>query len=244
MTVDAGHAGDGTPRYALLPGDPGRVARLLEHLQDPVVLQDEPPFVEAVGHLEGVPVLVAATGMGGPSVVTSVTRLAARGVDTFVRVGGAGSVAADVAMHEIIVASGAVRHEGASSYVLPPSWPAVADPTVVDALLRAAVSQGQTVRCGVLHTKDSFFGEVDPASSAVENELRSAWHSWQRLGVLASEMEAAILFCLASRHGWRAGAVVKLNEVGDHDGAAWTDDSDLCRLAVAGMGEMVRGDRD
>ena len=236
-------AGDGTPRYALLPGDPGRVHRLLEHLQDAVVTQHEPPFVEAVGHVDGVRVLVAATGMGGPSVVASVTRLAARGVDTFVRVGGAGPVAADVAAHEIIVASGAVRHEGASAYVLPPSWPAVADPTVVDALLRAAASQKVAVRCGVLHTKDSFFGEVDPASSAVENELRSAWRSWQRLGVLASEMEASVLFCMASRYAWRAGAVVKVNDIGDHDGAAWTDDGDLCQLAVAGMAELVRGDR-
>ncbi len=235
--------GEGVPRYALLPGDPGRVHRLLEHLQDALVTQDEPPFVEAVGNLDGVPVLVAATGMGGPSVVTSVTRLAARGVDTFVRVGGAGPVAADVAAHEIVVASGAVRHEGASTYVLVPSWPAVADPTVVDALLRAAASQGRDVRCGVLHTKDSFFGEVDPASSAVEDELRSAWRSWQRLGVLASEMEASVLFCLASRYGWRAGAIIKVNAIGDHDGAAWIDDGDLCRLAVAGMAELVRGDR-
>ncbi len=239
MTVDAVAA---TPRYALLPGDPGRVERLLEHLQDPVVTRHAPPFVEAVGTLDGTPVLVAATGMGGPSVAVSVTLLAERGVDTFLRVGGAGHVAADVATSDIIVASGAVRHEGASAYLLPPSWPAVADPTVVDALLHAAASQGQAVRCGVLHTKDSFFGEVDPASSAVEDELRSAWRAWQRLGVLASEMEAAVLFSMASRHGWRAGAIVKINDI-SHDGAAWTDDGDLCRLAVAGMGEIVRGDR-
>lgn len=236
-------AGPGAPRYALLPGDPGRVERLLEHLQDPVVTQHEPPFVEAVGNLDGTPVLVAATGMGGPSVAVSVARLAARGADTFLRVGGAGPVTTDVTAHEIVVASGAVRHEGASASFLPPTWPAVADPTVVDALLRAAANQGRAVRCGVLHTKDSFFGEVDPASSAVEDGLLSAWRSWQRLGVLASEMEASVLFCMASRNGWRAGAVVKVNDIGDHDGDAWTDDSDLCRLAVAGMAELVRGDR-
>lgn len=235
--------GDGVPRYALLPGDPGRVHRLLEHLEDAVITQEEPPFVEARGYLDGVPVLVASTGMGGPSVVTSVTRLAARGVDTFLRVGGAGPVAPHVVAHDIVVASAAVRHEGASAYLLTPPWPAVAHPSVVDAVLHAADRQGREVRCGVLHTKDSFFGEVDPASSAVEDELRSAWRSWQRLGVLASEMEASVLFCLASRHGWRAGAVVKVNAIGDHDGAAWVDDADLCRLAVGGMAELVRGDR-
>lgn len=230
-------------RYALLPGDPGRVARLLDHLEGAVVIQPAPPFVEAMGYLNGTPVVVAATGMGGPSVAVIVNRLAERGVDTFLRVGGAGPVAPDVAASEIIVASGAVRHEGASAHAAPPAWPAVADPAVVDAILTAASAEGRSVRCGVLHTKDSFFGEVDPASSPIEDELRSAWRSWQRLGVLASEMEASVLFCLSSRHGWRAGAVIKVNAIGDHDGAAWTDDEDLCRLAVGGMAELIKADR-
>jgi len=215
---------------------------LLAHLEDGVVTQHKPPFVEAVGRVDGTLVLVAATGMGGPSVALSVGRLVARGVDTLVRVGGAGPVSPDVGTHEIVVASAAVRHEGASSHFLPVAAPAVADPGVVDALLRAARAQGRAVRCGVVHTKDSFFGEVDPASTPLEDELRSAWRSWQRLGVLASEMEAAVLFCLATRHGARAGAVVKVNDIGDN-GAAWTDDDDLCRLAVAGMAELIRSDR-
>lgn len=234
------------PRYVLLPGDPSRVQRLLEHLDDPWVTHDEPPFVEGRGTIEGTPVLVAATGMGGPSVAVSVAGLAARGADTFLRVGGAGPVAAHVGTGDIILASAAVRHEGASAYALPGAWPAVADPVIVDAVLRAARSAGPagpSVRCGVLHTKDSFFGEVDPASSPVEDQLRAAWRSWQHLDVLASEMEASVLFCLATRHGWRAGAVVKVNDVEDHAGAAWTDDEDLCHLAAAGMAEVVRGDR-
>ncbi|MGI8434844.1 MAG: uridine phosphorylase [Nocardioidaceae bacterium] len=230
-------------RYALLPGDPGRVRRLLEHMEDTVVTQHAPPFVEAVGRVDGAPVLVAATGMGGPSVAVRFNQLAERGVDTFLRVGGAGPVAHSVAASEIVVASGAVRHEGASTHALPLSWPAVADPDLVDALLRAASSESRSVRCGVLHTKDSFFGEVDPASSPIEQELRTAWRSWQRLDVLASEMEASVLFCLATKRGLRAGAVVKVNDVGDHDGSAWTDDWDLCHLAVAGMAEVMRGDR-
>lgn len=230
-------------RYALLPGDPGRVERLTRHLEEPSVTRPGPPLVEAAGRLDGAEVLVVATGMGGPSTVTTVQTLAARGVDTFLRVGGAGPVAAGVAADEIVVASAAVRHEGASAAFLPPTWPAVAHPALVEALLRAARSQGRPVRCGVIHTKDSFFGEVDPASSPVEDALRSAWQSWRRLGVLASEMEAAALFSLATAHGWRAGAVVKVNDVADTDGAAWVDDDDLCQLAVGALAQLVEDDR-
>lgn len=232
-----------TSRYALLPGDPGRVERLLRQLDDTAVIAEEPPFVMGTGTLDGTPVIVAATGMGGPSVAHMVQRLADRGIDTFIRVGGAGPVIDQVRPNEIVVASAAVRHEGTSSALIADSWPAIASPSVVQALLAAAANNGVTVRCGVVHTKDSFFGEVDPASSPVEAQLRASWRTWQRLGVLASEMEASVLFALAIARGWRAGAIVKINDIEGQDGSAWTDDEDLCALAVAGLARLIHNDR-
>jgi uridine phosphorylase len=230
------------PRYALIPGDPSRVHRLLAQLDDAHVDETSSRLVEGIGFVAGLPVLVAATGMGGPSVVEAVHHLAARGVDTLIRVGGAGPVTEGVAAGDIIVASAAVRHEGASRHLLPLSYPAVADPDVSEALLAAAQVHSRS-RIGVVHTKDSFFGEVDPASSPVEGELRAAWLAWQRLGVLASEMETSVLFCLALQQGLRAGAILEVNAVGDHAGAAWTDDDDLCHIAVDGLAHLIQVDR-
>lgn len=234
---------DSPPRYALVPGDPSRVHRLLEHLDDARVVDRPAWLAEGAGTVAGEPVVVAATGMGCPSVVRSVRQLADRGVDTFIRVGGAGPVRDGVAAGDLVVASAAVRHEGASRSLLPPSFPAVADPVVTEALLAAARERRPSAWCGVAHTKDSFFGEVDPGSSPVEPELRAAWQAWQRLGVLASEMEASVLFCLALREGWRAGAVLKVNAIGDHAGEAWRDDEDLCRVAVDGLARLIGTDR-
>ena len=231
------------PRYALIPGDPSRVHRLLELLDDSHVAEGSAALAEGAGTVSGEPVVVTATGMGGPSVVESVRLLAERGVDTFIRVGGAGPVSEGVVAGDIVVASAAVRHEGASRSLLPPSFPAVADPVVTEALLAAAVERRPSTLCGVAHTKDSFFGEVDPASSPVEGELRAAWQAWQRLGVLASEMEASVLYCFATRQGLRAGAVLKVNAIGDHAGEAWRDDEDLCRVAVEGLARLIAVDR-
>lgn len=215
--------------------------RLLAHLEDEQIAETSPLLAEGTGSVAGSPVVVAATGMGGPSVVEAVQHLAARGVDTFIRVGGAGPVREDVAAGDFVVASAAVRHEGTSRHLLPANFPAVADPDVSQALLAAAQEHART-RIGVVHTKDSFFGEVDPASSPVESELRVAWLAWRRLGVLASEMEASVLFCLALARGLRAGAVVKVNAVGDHAGAVWADDDDLCRIAVNGLVRLIQVD--
>lgn len=229
-------------RYALIPGDPSRVHRLLDHLDSAELVAGTSFLAEGTGIVAGESVIVAATGMGGPSVVETVRQLADRGIDTLIRVGGAGPVAEHVVAGDIVVASAAVRHEGASRSLLPPSFPAVANPVVTEALLAAAVERRPQALCGVVHTKDSFFGEVDPASSPVEAELRAAWLAWQRLGVLASEMEASVLFCLAAREGLRAGTVLKVNAIGDHAGEAWRDDEDLCRIAVEGLARVIGAD--
>jgi len=224
---------------ALLPGDPDRVGRLAALLDDPRTLYARAPLVVTAGELRGAPVLVASTGMGGPSTVLVTEALAAHGVRTFLRVGGAGPVAEGVGHEELLVATAAVRTEGTSAGFLPPGWPAVASPDVVAALLDAAGRAGVAVRTGVLHTKDSFYGEVEPASSPVEHALRAQWTAWQRLGVLGSEMEAAALFALCSARGWGAGAVVKVNDASGSAEAKWSGDEDLCALAVAGLAVLL-----
>lgn len=229
-------------RYVLLPGDPGRVHRLAVRLDEGRIIEDGGSMVRATGRLAGVEVIVAATGMGGPSTAATLQVLGDEGCDTFLRVGGAGPVIDEVLVNEIVIGTAAVRHEGASHHFLSPAWPAVADLGMVAALREAADEVGHEVRCGVLHTKDSFFGELDPDSSPIADELHRHWRAMQRLGVLASEMEAATLFAMALARGWRAGAVVKINDPDGSLGTTWTGDEDLCDLAVHGLERLIRSD--
>ena len=242
MRLDLGAAVDGAG-YAILPGDPGRVARLAEHLHDVVPLLEEGPVVAVRGRIEDEDVIVSSTGMGGPSTLLVAEALGAAGVSTFLRVGGGGPVTPGVPLDRLVVATGAVRHEGSSGHLVPAAWPAVAHPALVDAAVAAAERLELQVQTGVVHTKDSFFGEIEPSSSPVEAELRARWDAWCRLGVLASEMEAAPLFALAVARGWRAGAVVKINDVSAGAGKQWSGDEDLCALACATVLGLIRGDR-
>jgi uridine phosphorylase len=206
-------------------------------------LLDDGPVTAVRGVVAGAAVVAASTGMGGPAVAAVCELLADAGVDTFLRVGGAGPVADGVGVDRMIVATGAVRHEGTSVHFLPEAWPAVATPALVEASLRAARVLDFEVELGVVHTKDSFFGETDPGSSPVESEIRAAWSAWCRLGVLGSEMEAAPLFAMATRRGWRAGAVVKINDVDAPTGQHWSGDEDLCAFAVETLRELIGADR-
>ena len=54
-------------RYVLLPGDPGRVPKIAAYLEQAVLVSQNREFTIYSGLLDGVPVSVASTGIGGAS---------------------------------------------------------------------------------------------------------------------------------------------------------------------------------
>ena len=79
---------------------------------------------------------------------------------------------------------------------------------VVDALSRAAKARGFNFAEGIAQCKDSFYGQHDPDSMPNSARLHERWEAWRKAGVMASEMETAALFVIASIRGVRAGAVM------------------------------------
>jgi uridine phosphorylase len=133
--------------------------------------------------------------------------LASVGVKTFIRVGTCGGIAPDVVASDIVIATGAVRHEGTSREYMPIEYPAVPDFSVVTALVKAAGQNGFRYHTGVVQCKDSFYGQHSPERMPVCAELLYKWETWKRAGVLASEMESAALFCCAAALGVRCAGV-------------------------------------
>lgn len=99
-------------RYAILPGDPGRVEAIAARLESPHFLAQNREYTSWLGTLCGRPVLVMSTGMGGPSTAIAVEELVQTGVHTFIRVGTCGGMAQRVMGGDLVVAQAAVRMEG------------------------------------------------------------------------------------------------------------------------------------
>ena len=195
-------------RYVLLPGDPGRCALIAEHFDDAVRVAQNREFTTYTGTLLGEKVSVTSTGIGGPSTAIAVEELAAIGADTFIRVGTSGGMQPCTQIGDLVIATAAVRDEGTSSQYMPVEFPAVADPDVVWALRRAAHRVGARHHVGIVHSKDSFYGEVQPKRMPIAKRLLERWQAWVQGGVLCSEMEAATLFVVSSVLGKRASAVL------------------------------------
>ena len=202
IQVGAGEVG----RYVILPGDPKRCAKIAAYFDDARLVADSREYVTYTGYLDGVKVSVTSTGIGGPSASIAMEELVKCGADTFIRVGTCGGVQLDVKSGDVVVASGAIRMEGTSKEYAPIEFPAVPDLTVTNALVKAVKSKGYPFHTGVVQCKDSFYGQHEPERKPVGYDLLHKWEAWKQLGCLASEMESAALFVVASSLGVRVGS--------------------------------------
>ena len=235
-------------RYCILPGDPGRCAKIAKYFDNPVRVMVNREYETWTGTLLGEKVSVTSTGLGGPSASIAMEELAAIGADTFLRVGTCGGIKLDVVSGDVVVATGAIRMEGTSREYAPIEFPAVADFAVTSALVEAAKKSGKKWHVGVVQCKDSFYGQHSPARMPVSYELQNKWEAWKRLGVLASEMESAALFTVAAALGVRCGSAFHvvwnqernaagLDQMESHD----TDGA--IRVTIEAIKTLIRQDR-
>ena len=202
-------------RYVLLPGDPFRTDYIASFLDDAKLVAHNREHKTWTGSLLGVPVSVTSTGMGGPSAAIAIEELIHCGADTFIRIGTAGRLCPESQDKSIqgIIATGAVRAEGLTGEYVPYEYPAIADRHVVAALADSAEEFGYNFKEGIVHCKDSFYGQIDPDGLPNGEMLKGKWLAWERSRVMATEMETATLFIIASIRGCRAGSILSFQSM-------------------------------
>ena len=125
-------------RYVIMPGDPKRCALIAKYFDDPKLIADNREYVTYTGTLDGTPVSVTSTGIGGPSASIAMEELVMSGADTFIRIGTCGGMDINVKSGDLVIANGAIRMEGTSREYAPIEFPAVPDFDVTNALAAAA----------------------------------------------------------------------------------------------------------
>ncbi|MFA5468461.1 MAG: uridine phosphorylase [Sphaerochaetaceae bacterium] len=229
-------------RYVILPGDPKRSRLIAASLDNATLVADNREYVTYTGYLDNQMVSVTSTGIGGPSAAIAMEELYQCGADTFIRVGTCGGIALEVLGGDVVIATSAVRQEGTSHEYAPPEFPAVANIEVVNALIKATQELERSYHIGVVQCKDSFYGQHSPETKPVATQLLAKWEAYKKLGVLASEMESAALFVVASYLGVRCGSVFVV--VGNQERALLGMDNPIVHATEAAIEVAIQGIRN
>ena len=197
-------------KYALLPGAPERVEKIASFLNNSHYLGKNREYTSWLGQLEGENILVMSTGMGGPSTAIAIEELYVTGVENFIRVGTCGGIKLDVKGGDIVIATGAVRMDGTPDEYVPKEFPAVANFELTGNLVEAPRKLAANYHTGIVHCKDSFYGQHTPSRMPIGYELENKWNAWFKANCLASEMESSTLFIVSQVLGVRAACVLSV----------------------------------
>ena len=195
---------DQVAKTVLMPGDPLRSKFIAENFLENAQLFNNVRGVQGyTGTWKGARVSVMASGMGMPSIgIYSYELYNAFDVDNIIRIGSAGAIREDVALRDIVFGMGTCTN---SNYGAQVHMAGTVAPIADFGLLRTAVENaerlGASIHVGNLLSADTFYDDVP------EDATR-----WNRLGVLAVEMEAAALYMNAARAGTKALAMCTISD--------------------------------
>jgi DeoD family purine-nucleoside phosphorylase len=194
--------GDYAP-LVLLPGDPNRATTIASRfdggLEGARLVNDNRLLLGYTGTVNGRPVSVQTSGMGGPSIGVVTEELIRLGARQLVRVGTTGALRDDIALGDLVIATSASPIDGTvSTFMGGHPYAPAADFALTHALVHAAEQLGVPHHVGPIATIDAFSHyHPDPRFVA----------PWRDAGVLAVEMEASVLFYLAAARGVQAACL-------------------------------------
>jgi purine-nucleoside phosphorylase len=190
----------------LLPGDPLRAKWIAEKFLDEATCYSEVRGMYGfTGTWNGEPVSVQGSGMGQPSMAIYVNELYAEyDVQQIIRVGSCGALTTDLALRDVVIASGACTDSAMNRHrFLGLDYAPVADFDLLRAAVDAARARDDvTTHVGLLYSLDSFY---NPRAAEVSKPLVDH-------GVLAAEMEASSLYTLAASYKRKALAICTVSD--------------------------------
>jgi len=187
----------------IMAGDPLRAKLMAERfLENPVQYNNVRGMLGFTGTYKGKRVSVQGHGMGIPSIgIYTYELYNFYGVKTIIRVGSAGAMDKDLKIGDLVIAMGACTNSNyAAQYRLPGTFAPIADFDLTRRAVESAEKFGFRYKVGNVYSSDIFYDEY------------SGLADWQKMGVLAVEMEAPALYMNAARSGNRALCICTISD--------------------------------
>ena len=197
-----GEKGDYAP-VVLMPGDPLRAKYIAENFLENVRCVNEiRNMFGYTGTYKGTPVSVQGSGMGQPSIgIYSYELFNFFDVQSIIRIGTAGGIDEKIQLRDLVLAEGACTNSSyVEQYGLPGRYAPIASFRLLRKAAETADALGMPVHVGNVFSSDLFYDDADSLAD------------WQKMGVLAVEMEAASLYMNAARAGKEALCICTVSD--------------------------------
>lgn len=188
----------------IMAGDPLRAKFMAERfLENPVQYNSVRGMLGYTGTYKGKRVSVQGHGMGIPSIgIYTYELYNFYGVKSIIRTGSAGAYHPDLNLGDVVIGIGACTDSNyAAQYNLPGTFSPTADFDMARAAVEKAEAMGVDYKVGNILSSDVFYGDN-----------AEGWKQWQKMGVLAVEMEAAALYMNAARSGNKALCICTISD--------------------------------
>ena len=188
----------------LLPGDPLRAKYIAENfLTDAICYNKVRGMYGYTGTYKGKRISIQGTGMGIPSISIYVNELITNyKAKNLIRIGSCGSMQADIEIRDVILAMSAstdshinkIRFNGMD-------YAPTANFNLLKRAYDIALEKDISIKAESVLTSDTFYND-DPNS----------WKHWANYGVLAVEMETAVLYTLAAKFKVNALSILTVSD--------------------------------
>lgn len=190
-------------KTVIMPGDPKRAQFMAEkYLEAPELVSDIRGIPVYTGQHNGKTLTIMASGMGVPSMgIYSHDLFCFFDVDAIIRVGTAGGIHPSLHIRDLVMGEGVCTVSNfAYQFRLPGQFAPIADFGLLSAAAQEASKRDVNYMVGNLFCTDYFY---DDALSLAE---------WQKMGVLAVEMETGALYMNAARYGKKALTICTISD--------------------------------
>ena len=187
----------------IMSGDPLRAKFMAEHyLENPVQFNGVRGMLGYTGTYKGKRVSVMGHGMGIPSIAIYTYELFNfYGVQTIIRVGTAGCIQPGMKLGDVVFAQGACTNSNfMHQFDLPGTFAPIADFDLLYKAVKTCEELGYSYKVGNVLSSDTFYDE------------NQGWKKWQKMGVLAVEMEATALYANALKAGKKALCILTVSD--------------------------------
>ena len=187
--------------YIFSAGSPGRIKSTEKILEDPVVIEGRRGLAVITGYYKGLYVTGFTTGMGPGSVAITLPEILSalwqRDLHGYIiRIGTSGNLQPYIKPGDFVISTAVVRDESTTSKIIHPEYPSYNDPIIYLSLLKAAYNKnyhlGRNLHIGVTHSKDELYLYEQWKYAPTSKNNYNRFLSYERMGVLATEMEASV----------------------------------------------------